>query len=442
MATASAIAQPEESAHAASWSFPQYVSWYTVAVVLLAVRGPVFVAAFAPPGDFIGDFGQDWASARNYATGIPVYDGTREAFRRHIGSATRTDDLLPRNAHPPGSILVVLPFAPLSYPNAHLAWNLVTFPLFALAVVLVLRALGARNGWPAILPALGFGAVCDPLLMQIMVGNFSCLLAFLLAMAWHADRRGFVTLAGALIGVAAGVKLFPAFLLLYFVATKRWKGLAGFAVGFTLVNGTALALFGVDAYLAYFTQIAPAVAADNVASWLNASLAGFWTRITGPTGNHGITPLVEVPLLGKVLVLASQFAVGLIVGWVAWRSRTPEARDRAFALATVGMLLVCPLAWPHTFLLLLVPVALLALHLPGGPRRWLFVGCLVVVWLPANYLPQLVIGPQQAMLMLTDRHEPLSAAQNLAAVSATTYVLLLLFALTWGLRAKPTRCDG
>jgi alpha-1,2-mannosyltransferase len=429
MASASALLHPEDAAPPAGWSFTKVVSWYTIAVVLLALRGPVFVAAFAPPGEFVGDFGQDWASARNHRAGLPVYDGTRDAYRRHIGPDTRTDDLLPRNAHPPGSVLFVLPLAPLSYPDAHLAWNLATFPLFLLAAALVVRELGVTGWLPALLPAIAFGAVCDPLLMQLMVGNFGCLLAFLLAAAWVGDRRGRVGLAGSLVGVAAGVKMFPAFLLVYFVATRRWKGVAGFALGFAGVNAIALALFGFTAFRTYFLEVAPAVAAENVSSWLNASLAGFWMRLFAPTANHGVLALSDAPQLGRALTLLSQLVVTGIVGLVAWRSRTAAARDRAFALASVGMLLVCPLAWPHTFLLLLVPVAHLLYRLPAGPWRWALVACLVVLWLPANYVAQLVLGPHQAALMLTDRHAPLTPAQNLATVSVTTYALVGLFGL-------------
>ena len=433
MATAPAL--PFDAAPAGGWSFTQYVSWYTVAVVLLVARGPVFVAAFAPPPGFVGDFGQDWAAARDYRAGLPLYGDGRAAFARHLGPDARTDDLLPRNAHPPASVLLALPFAPLDYAAAHLAWNLATFPLFVLAVAMVVRELGVTGWRPAVLPALGFAVCCDPLLMQLMVGNFGCVLAFLLAAAWVADRRGHAGLAGVLVGVAAGVKLFPAFLLVYFVAGRRWKAVAGFATGSAAVNGAALVVFGADAFRTYFTAVAPAVAAENVGSWLNASLAGFWARVCGPTAGHGVVPLVDDPVLGRVLTVASQFAVTTLVAVVAWRS--PAGRDRSFAVAVVGMLLVSPLTWPHSMVLLVVPVGLLLHNTPAGPRRWAVVACLAVLWLPANYAAQLVVGPHQAALMLADRHDPLTPGQNLAAVSVGTYALAGLFALALAMSRGP-----
>src|SRR5438552_1370960 len=92
----------------AAWSARKVAVWTALAVVLLIARGPGFAASFRPPPGFTGDFAQDWASARNVWSGHPVYESTPEAFARHAGPTT---DVLPRNAHSPGSVLFVLPFA-------------------------------------------------------------------------------------------------------------------------------------------------------------------------------------------------------------------------------------------------------------------------------------------------------------------------------------------
>ena len=419
------------------WSRRRILLWTALALVLMAARGREFLASINPPAEFTGDFVQDWVSARNYQTGHPVYEDTREGYRRHAGPDTPAPFLLPRNAHPPGSVVAVLPLAWLPFPNARLAWNLITLGLFVAAVGLVVWELGVRGWGPAVLPAIAVGVVCAPLQLQLQLGNFGTLLAALLAGAWVADRRGWTGLAGTLVGIAAGLKLFPAFLLIYFTATRRWKAVAGFAVGFLGLNAIALGLFGVDAFRVYAIDIAPLIATENESSWMNASLVGFWMRLFGPTPSHGILPLAHAPEVGRALVVLSQVVVAVIVGWIAWRSRTPLARDRAFAVATAGMLLVGPLAWSHTFLLLLVPLGVLAVRLPAGGLRWVFLACLAAIWLPANYPAQMVIGAEQAQLMLGDQHTPLSPIMNLTIASVLTYALLGVFVLTLRLPKNP-----
>jgi hypothetical protein len=172
---------------------------------------------------------------------------------------------------------------------------------------------------------------------------------------------------------------------------------------------------------------------------MNQSVAGFWMRLFAPTPSHRIEALVVSPVAGRSLVVLSQVVLALLAFAAAWRSHstgTTEGRDRAFAIATVGMVLASPISWPTSFLLLLVPVALLFARLPGWPRLLLWVA-VVYLWLPPNFVAQFTLGPQQALLMLTDQHSPLSAVQNLAVASLANYAVVILFILTLRLPATP-----
>jgi hypothetical protein len=89
-----------------------------LSLLAIAVYGPQFAAMWRPPVGLYLDFLQDWLSARNYWTDQPIYTTW--------------------NAHPPVSVLVVLPFGFVTnYRDAHLLWNLVTFPGYLLALVVL-----------------------------------------------------------------------------------------------------------------------------------------------------------------------------------------------------------------------------------------------------------------------------------------------------------------
>lgn len=401
-----------------------------VLAVVAVLKAPEFMGAFQPPDHLPGDFIQDWITARNVRDGAPPYEPIAEALKRHPNVSFTPDNLLAGNAHPPATIPLALPFAWLAYPDARLAWNVVTFALFVGAVALVLRELGVRKADRPVLYAVPLAVVCAPLLFQLALANYNCLLAALLAGAWVADRRDKQWLAGGCVGFAAALKLFPAFLAVYFIAARRWKALAGMVLAFLLLNGVALAIVGVEPFRVYARDVAPAVSRDNESSWMNVSATGFWMRLFAPTESHHIEPLAASPTAGRALAIASQVLIAALAFHAARRRDTITARDRGFAVATAGMLLASPITWPSSFLLLLVPIGLLFNRLLGWRRVLLWVA-VVYVWLPPNYAAALAVGPQQANAMLTDAHAPLSAGQNLAVASLGVYAAVALFALTW-----------
>jgi alpha-1,2-mannosyltransferase len=277
------------------------------------------------------------------------------------------------------------------------------------------------------------------------LGQFNALLAILLTAAWAADRRGWGALAGAAIGTAAAVKLFPAFLLLYLIAARRWRAAGVAVVVGGVISAVAAVALGTDAYLAYAADVVPAVSARYAAQWNNLSLSAFWLRLFDPTPESRVVALWAAPTVGKGLAAASRLVVVVLVGWAARRATTTEARDRAFALAVVGMVLVSPIAWPHYLIVLVVPVGLLVTGLARTPWRWALLACLAVMWLPDTLVPKLILGHERAELMSLHRHPPLTPAENLLIASVPHYALLGLFLLTLRLPvgpAEPAGADG
>lgn len=406
------------------------ILWTVIGAMLLVARGPDFLNAFRPPPRFVGDFVQDWASGREFQAGGFVYGDTRAAFSRATNTPeAENQQVLPRNAHPPGAILATLPFARLDHRDAHFAWNLATFPLFAIGVFSLTREfLGARwKFW--LIPDLGAAAFCYPLVLQLQLANFSCLLGALLIGAFLAERRGYGVAAGLFAGAAAAMKLVPGLLLAYYLLSRQWRNAIAMLIAIAMINGAALALFGVEAFRTYAIDTVPVVERENLSSWLNASMPGFFMRMFAPHEAHRILPLVHSPELGRTLAAASQLAALLAVAWASFRG----PRDRAFALTCAAMLLIGPLTWPHSSLMLAVPIAFVAANTAPGPRRTALLACLAVMWMPANYAAQLLIGPERAALMNRDAHRALTPVENLLATTPATLALLGIFVL--GLRS-------
>jgi uncharacterized membrane protein len=337
-------------------------------------------------------------------------------------------------------VLLILPFGLLEHGSAFFLWNVFTFPCFVCAIWIAAYECAVRPTGRCVALASGLsvaGLTCHPLYQQVIQGQFNALLTFLLAAAWAFDRRGRLALSGASIGLAAALKLFPAFLCLYFLAARRWRALITAVVVFLILNIAAVGVLGMEPCRAYVTDVLPAVSREYSTRWNNLSAPAYWLRLFDPLPSSRVLPIADSPLIGRVLALASQVTITLLVLRVGWRACDRPARDRAFASAVVAMLLVSPITWPHYLIMLVFPAAFLFGAVSRGGARLGLIVLLAILWLPDNTVPWVVLGREEAMKMTLHRHRILSAAENVLIGSLPHYALVCIFLLTLRYSKEP-----
>ena len=189
------------------------------------------------------------------------------------------------------------------------------------------------------------------------------MLLLLVTGAWAADRTGRPKLAGALLGAAATIKLFPVYLLIYYLLRGRWTiVISGFVTVAALTLITA-AILGVGAYRDYVRVVLPAIQWFRV-GWENQSLDGFWSRLFDgapetPRNYSRSRVLWYDPAVARGAYWASAVVITLVMAMATRRARTRYDEDRAFGVAATAMLLLSPILWEHYLLLLLVPLGVL-----------------------------------------------------------------------------------
>ena len=416
-----------------AWPLHRVVFWTVLALLLVAWQLPNWATAFHPgPGRFL-DFSQEWLSGKNYWTGRPVYSPQTDSFAWHTAYPPfRAADVLTWNGHPPVSVMITLPFSLFTYENAHLAWNLVMVGLFALAVKMALRA-GRRPVHPAeIIPFVALAAICFPLQTQFYQGQLNVLLLVLILGAWLADCRELDFVAGACIGAAAAIKLYPAFMLLYWLMRGKWRALAGGLASFVFLNGAAALMFGAEAYRTYIDSVIPSLSVFR-GSWDNISLTGLWFKLFDNNESVHVTPLIASRPLAYGLTIVSQLVVTALAAIQCRRADTREVRNRALGLTVVAMLLVSPITWSHYSLLLLMPLAVPGLRMKSVAGRAAEYACLAVLWVPTAWPRLFAMGPEVVGNWLSKRHLMASALpwQVLCGLAIPIYALLLLFILYW-----------
>ncbi len=243
------------------------------------------------------------------------------------------------------------------------------------ALVLVYRALG-RPTRGELLAMAAVAASFMPLIANALTGAMNTLLLFLCALALPALLRQQQRRAGFFLGLAVGIKLFPAALLPYLAFRRLGRALlyAGLTLAGTLLIGVAITRPAALAH--YLFDLLPALGSGN-GYRENQSLLGFFTRLCGPGGPDGAS--AGPGWCARALTIPADLL--LFAGlWVA-TARGPldrlsaDARDRRraleYSLAVVTVPLVASVTWGLHLVLVLLPLAVLlrCLVAEGGLTR-------------------------------------------------------------------------
>src|SRR4029077_7987590 len=87
----------------------------------------------------------------------------------------------------------------------------------------------------------------------------------LLTLAGWLHLRGRGVASGALLAVAATLKLYPALFVVFFLFKRRWHAVAGFSSTFALLMALGAMLFGAQTMRDYATDVLPrALAGEGI----------------------------------------------------------------------------------------------------------------------------------------------------------------------------------
>jgi len=243
--------------------------------------------------------------------------------------------------------LVLHPLALLPLETAIVVWAvvevLVTALLFALPVPSLFRAKHAVAWYLAYLAVF---LTSFPVLHNFRWGQVSALITLLTLAAVYAYRAGRARQAGLLLAVAASVKLYPALLLLTFVARRERRPLLVVFVVVALLMGILPALVlgpeeTVRFYVVVYRMVSGSVwiGHDTNSQYVGSVVA----RLTSIPATRAVGGWA-----GAVIVLAD--------GWAVWRlARTASADDAVMwgaALVFLSLPFALETSWPHYFVYL------------------------------------------------------------------------------------------
>ena len=317
-----------------------------------------------------------------------------EREKDHRGVDDRVIGLLPIT---PFSTLAVWPIAELRPLTAKHVWIVFNLLLLIPLAWMLRRMTGLTYARIVLVLALSF-----PLHRNLLFGQFYVLLLMMIVAACWCWLRGWQVAAGVLVALAAGCKVFPALLLLWFLRRRQWRALwSGLMAGAACV-GISVAVFGAAANRTWLLEILPWVMRGeglgtyvpgtmSISGLLHGLLLGEPQWNPHPWHESATAYALLVPLL-QMMVLAP--AVLLI-------RREDARRERVLmewsALMTAA-LAVSTIPASYNFVLMVFPVCVMAgMLLRRKQYGWL--GALAIAYLGIGY-PVAVPASVQGLAVL------------------------------------------
>ncbi len=289
--------------------------------------------------------------------------------------------------HPPTTALWALPLAGLPLRTAAGVLGLIVVLIVFGMLLVIARALGASHPVGLAWLAGCYTLACPFMIYHIGVGQMSAVIAGLLVGAWWAARRARDVLAGAALGAACTLKLFPGVAVLMFVFLGRWR-VVGASVALYLIFAASVTLrFGWAAWPEFFARQG-GIADVTMGSIQNQTLAGIVLRLFHPacdpaSGTSRVSTAIAVVLSAAAVLLAAKAARRACLG--DGRDLAPgNGFDVTFGLFTALAVLASQWAWEHYNVIYLLPVAIVTRALVSATRkdvrpRFVVVGVAVLV---------------------------------------------------------------
>ena len=242
----------------------------------------------------------------------------------------------PAFTYAPLAALLFIPLSLFSINAIGLLWTAISIVCLGAVIWLSLGRPAVDRDRRALVVCAAAAALSvwlDPVSLTLLLGQVNLILMFLVLFDLSlADRSRW---KGIGVGIAAGIKLTPAFFVLYLLLTRRLRAAAvaaatlaaTVALGFIALPGDSIRYWG-----GIFLDSSRVGAPQNVRSQSLRSVLVRWLHTS-----HGIEP--------AWILLSAAIAVGAL-GLAVWAHRRGEEL-LAICVCATGGLLISPITWQH-----------------------------------------------------------------------------------------------
>ena len=268
----------------------------------------------------------------------------------------------------PHTPLTMLPFLPLTAFAPQLAkqiWLVLGLILLAVSIFLLASMSRLSKLETLVLSLLAYSSLG----LNFQLGQYYILFLFLLVASFYCLLHRREYLGGALLGMIFALKLYTAPFALYFIVRRQWKALLGFLGAVAALALLAVALFGWSDVWYFATTVMARGLDGSVMDPYNpglASMTAFLRRTFIAEPELNPRPMWNNP--SAFFFLRTLYSLGVLaISLLALAKHRLSHEAHALAWFVIVLFVLSPNEASYTFVLLLVPIALL---LDGTRRIW------------------------------------------------------------------------
>ncbi|MGI8451051.1 MAG: glycosyltransferase 87 family protein [Streptosporangiaceae bacterium] len=256
-------------------------------------------------------------------------------------------------SYPPVAAAVLSPLAVVPMAVAGFALTLASIALTWFVLRVFTRSLSSRLGLWWLLPA---ALELEPVRATLNFGQVNIALMALVALdCLHPEPRW---PRGALVGLAAAVKLTPAAFILFFLIRNDRRAASTAAVSFATVTGTGFILDWHDSVRYWTSVVFQTSRPGSPASVSNQALSGVLARAGLDPHSQGGSAAWLALSVAVVVVAVIGMRRALATGEPAW----------ALSVNALAALLISPISWSHHWVW--AAPALMCLAVTGRRHSW------------------------------------------------------------------------
>jgi hypothetical protein len=322
-------------------------------------------------------------------------------------------------AHPPVATMFIVPFVfVLGIYKTSIALALLSLVSLGASLLMIAWGLNLKLSTSQMVLCCSVFLGWYPMFLVIRSGQLGMLLSMLVVAGWYNIQRNRPVLGGVAVGIASSLKLFPALLLVYFLLRHRRACWAAIAT-IILLNGATLAIVGQHFFVDYM-ETGRFVVDTYGADLDNWSLLGTLHHIGGIIGAPALAS-------GPVFMAASLLMVAGISLVVLLGRPSSGRTDLEYSMFVVAMVFLSPTCWSHYYVLLLLPLAVIAVYVnkERSLPLLMFVGLLLVLAIPHSY--------HKVLLPIVEPYFGVRSGMGLVLLPSLAVLLTLLWlvALAW-----------
>jgi hypothetical protein len=260
----------------------------------------------------LGDFGNYYYGSRFFVSGIDplrMYEDIHDfnVLIRPFESGPFFENYTPV---PPFSLLFYIPFLVFSCFWAKVAFNIVSLVLLSFSLWRAMRHSGFINYRLYLLPLIFF----QSLLSNYQQGQAYLLIAAGLLELFISWQNRQAVRSGLILALLFSLKIFPVFIVIFFVLKRDWKPVAWFLLFSLVLAGITCTAVGISTCLFYVADVLPKLAANEITSPFAASNQSFHSLLMRAfIYDRHQNPFPFVALPPAALVLETLFCACVLV---------------------------------------------------------------------------------------------------------------------------------